>query len=66
MLDNHGSDQALITKRATEWFAKLRDGEFSELEYRCYLHWLSESPAHAAELFRVDQLHRLLRRTLTN
>lgn len=64
MSDNDESARVLIIKQAAEWFVRLRDGEFSEIEYRRYLHWLNESPAHVAEMFRVDRLHHLLWRTL--
>lgn len=64
MPNNDKNAQALIIKRAAKWFVRLHDGDCSGIEYRRYQHWLNESPAHAAEMSRINRLHRLLRRTV--
>jgi ferric-dicitrate binding protein FerR (iron transport regulator) len=56
--------QVLISEQAAGWFVQLKDGELSETEQRRYLCWLKQSPAHVAEVFRIEQIHRLLRDSL--
>lgn len=53
-----------VGAQAAKWFVLLRDGDMSTGEQRRYLDWLRQSPAHAAEMARIEQLHSIMKNML--
>lgn len=64
MSERDSDAQVLVGAQAAEWFVLLRDGELSAAEQRRYLEWLRRSPAHVAEMARIEQLHNILKNAL--
>jgi transmembrane sensor len=55
-----GAREALSSE-AAEWFIRLRDDRLSERYRERNVRWLKESPAHIAELLRIQQVYKVLR-----
>lgn len=57
-------EQARISERAADWYVRLRDEHLSAVDQESYLQWLMQSPAHVAEMLRMEQLYRVLKQNL--
>ena len=54
------TDQAL-SNEAAEWFVRLRDDRLGTRHRERNVRWLKQSPAHIAELLRIQQVYKVLR-----
>lgn len=50
-----------LSDEAAEWFIRLRDDRLGMRHRERNVHWLKESPAHIAELLRIQQVYTVLR-----
>lgn len=50
-----------LSDEAAEWFIRLRDDRLNERNRERNVRWLKESPAHIAELLRIQQVYTVLR-----
>jgi transmembrane sensor len=50
-----------VSDAAAEWFIRLRDDRLSERHRERNVRWLKQSPAHIAELLRIQQVYTVLR-----
>jgi transmembrane sensor len=50
-----------LSSEAAEWFVRLRDDRLGQRNRERNVRWLKQSPAHIAELLRVQQVHQALR-----
>jgi transmembrane sensor len=57
---DEGAKQA-VSDAAAEWFIRLRDDRLSERHRERNVRWLKQSPAHIAELLRIQQVYTVLR-----
>lgn len=55
------SSRTALSNEAAEWFIRLRDDRLSERYRERNVRWLKESPAHIAELLRIQQVYKVLR-----
>lgn len=58
-----GSEPAreALSNEAAEWFIRLRDDRLNVRHRERNVHWLKQSPAHIAELLRIQQVYKVLR-----
>ena len=59
---NDGATRAL-SDEAAEWFIRLRDDRLNLRHREHNVRWLKQSPAHIAELLRIQQVYKVLRAT---
>lgn len=61
--DMKGSDHTrqALSDEAAEWFIRLRDDRLSARHRERNVRWLKQSPAHIAELLRIQQVYTVLR-----
>lgn len=57
-------ERARISERAADWYIRLRDEHLSVIDRKSYVQWLKQSPAHVAEMLRMEQLHGVLKQDL--
>ena len=57
---NDGATRAL-SDEAAEWFIRLRDDRLNLRHRERNVRWLKQSPAHIAELLRIQQVYKVLR-----
>ena len=57
----HESAQAALSSEAAEWFVRLRDDRLGMRHRERNVRWLKQSPAHIAELLRIQQVYKVLR-----
>lgn len=50
-----------VSSEAAEWFVRLRDDRLGARHRERNVRWLKQSPAHIAELLRIQQVYRVLR-----
>jgi transmembrane sensor len=50
-----------LSDEAAEWFIRLRDDRLNERHRERNVRWLKQSPAHIAELLRIQQVYTVLR-----
>ena len=50
-----------LSSEAAEWFVRLRDDRLPERHRERNVRWLKQSPAHIAELLRIQQVYKVLR-----
>ncbi len=50
-----------LSSEAAEWFVRLRDDRLGTRHRERNVRWLKESPAHIAELLRIQQVYKVLR-----
>jgi transmembrane sensor len=50
-----------LSNEAAEWFIRLRDDRLNTRHRERNVRWLKESPAHIAELLRIQQVYKALR-----
>lgn len=52
--------QQALSDEAAEWFVRLRDDRLGTRHRERNVRWLKQSPAHIAELLRIQQLYKVL------
>lgn len=57
----HDSARQALSDEAAEWFIRLRDDRLTVRHRERNVKWLKESPAHIAELLRIQQVYTVLR-----
>lgn len=57
----HESAKVALSNEAAEWFVRLRDDSLGERHRERNVRWLKQSPAHIAELLRIQQVYKALR-----
>lgn len=57
----HGNAKQALSDEAAEWFIRLRDDRLSSRNRERNVRWLKQSPAHIAELLRIQQVYTVLR-----
>jgi transmembrane sensor len=57
----HENAQAALSSEAAEWFVRLRDDRLGARYRERNVRWLKQSPAHIAELLRIQQIYKVLR-----
>ena len=50
-----------LSNEAAEWFVRLRDDRLASRHRERNVRWLKQSPAHIAELLRIQQVYKVLR-----
>lgn len=63
-LNESGQEQVTkvsLSNEAAEWFVRLRDDTMGMRHRERNVRWLKQSPAHIAELLRIQQVHQVLR-----
>ncbi len=50
-----------LSNEAAEWFVRLRDDRLGQRNRERNVRWLKQSPAHIAELLRIQQVYQALR-----
>lgn len=50
-----------LSNEAAEWFVRLRDDRLGTRHRERNVRWLKQSPAHIAELLRIQQVYKVLR-----
>lgn len=50
-----------LSNEAAEWFVRLRDERLATKHRERNVRWLKQSPAHIAELLRIQQVYKVLR-----
>jgi transmembrane sensor len=53
--------QTSLSNEAAEWFVRLRDDRLAMRHRERNVRWLKRSPAHIAELLRIQQVYQVLR-----
>ena len=53
--------RAALSSEAAEWFVRLRDDRLGMRHRERNVQWLKQSPAHIAELLRIQQVYKALR-----
>lgn len=57
----HESAKEALSNEAAEWFVRLRDDSLGMRHRERNVRWLKQSPAHIAELLRIQQVYKVLR-----
>lgn len=57
----HYSAKVALSNEAAEWFVRLRDDSLGTRHRERNVRWLKQSPAHIAELLRIQQVYKVLR-----
>jgi transmembrane sensor len=57
----HESAKMALSNEAAEWFVRLRDDRLGMRHRERNVRWLKQSPAHIAELLRIQQVYKVLR-----
>jgi transmembrane sensor len=57
----HENTQRALSDEAAEWFIRLRDDRLGMRHRERNVKWLKQSPAHIAELLRIQQVYTVLR-----
>lgn len=57
----HESAKMALSDEAAEWFIRLRDDRLNMRHRERNVRWLKQSPAHIAELLRIQQVYKVLR-----
>lgn len=63
-LHENGRERATrqaLSDEAAEWFVRLRDDRLGTRHRERNVRWLKQSPAHIAELLRIQQVYKVLR-----
>ncbi|WP_157994322.1 FecR family protein [Peristeroidobacter agariperforans] len=63
-LNDDGQEQVTrmsLSNEAAEWFVRLRDDRMGMRHRERNVRWLKQSPAHIAELLRIQQVYQVLR-----
>ena len=55
----HESAKEALSDEAAEWFVRLRDDRSSMRHRERNVRWLKQSPAHIAELLRIQQVYKV-------
>ena len=61
MKGHHHDAKKALSDEAAEWFIRLRDDRLGVRHRERNVRWLKESPAHIAELLRIQQVYKVLR-----
>lgn len=59
--DAQDNTRAALSNEAAEWFIRLRDDRLNMRHRERNVRWLKQSPAHIAELLRIQQVYKILR-----
>jgi transmembrane sensor len=57
----HEGAKEALSNEAAEWFVRLRDDSLGMRHRERNVRWLKQSPAHIAELLRIQQVYKVLR-----
>lgn len=57
----HEGAKVALSNEAAEWFVRLRDDSLGMRHRERNVRWLKQSPAHIAELLRIQQVYKVLR-----
>jgi transmembrane sensor len=57
----HDHARDALSSEAAEWFIRLRDDRLNVRHRERNVRWLKQSPAHIAELLRIQQVYKVLR-----
>lgn len=57
----HQGAKEALSNEAAEWFVRLRDDSLGMRHRERNVRWLKQSPAHIAELLRIQQVYKVLR-----
>lgn len=57
----HEQTKVALSNEAAEWFVRLRDDRLGARHRERNVRWLKQSPAHIAELLRIQQVYKALR-----
>jgi len=57
----HDNARQALSDEAAEWFIRLRDDRLNIRNRERNVRWLKQSPAHIAELLRIQQIYTVLR-----
>jgi ferric-dicitrate binding protein FerR (iron transport regulator) len=59
---DEGERHRLASEEATVWWMRLHFEELARADRERFIDWLRESPLHVAEMLRLAQMHRALKR----